>query len=141
MSAKDRLKQAFEFSLVASYTRHLIAERPWSSGRKVLEERHGTLRTSFSGALALSSAVPGSLDLGTPPIGPLIRRAAVAGVRTDNEIPSWKFSLGNCILSVLDNWYRIKIALSGVILQKRRALMAFGREDKIMKIEIEYCGQ
>ena len=79
--------------------------------------------------------------MGTPPIGPLIRRAAVAGVRTDNEIPSWKFSLGNCILSVLDNWYRIKIALSGVILQKRRALMAFGREDKIMKIEIEYCGQ
>jgi len=70
MSAKDRLKQAFEFSLVASYTRHLIAERPWSSGRKVLEERHGTLRTSFSGALALSSAVPGSLDLGTPPIEP-----------------------------------------------------------------------
>jgi hypothetical protein len=86
------------------------------------------------------------LDLGTPPIGPLIRRAAVAGVRTDNEIPSWKFrlgkfSLGNSVLSVLDNWYRIKIALSGVILQKRRALMASGREDKIMKIEIEYCGQ
>ena len=81
MSAKDRLKQAFEFSLVASYTRHLIAERPWSSGRKVLEERHGTLRTSFSGALDLSSALPGSLDLGMPPIDSLIRRAALSMIR------------------------------------------------------------
>ena len=34
-----------------------------------------------------------------------------------------------------------EITLLGVILRKRRALMVLGREDKFMKIEIEYCGQ
>jgi len=89
-------------------------------------------RTSPSGAFYLRSALPGSLDLGTPPIGPLIRRAAIAGVRTDSEY---------FVLSVPDCRYRIKTALSGVIHRKPRALMGSSREIRFMKIEMEYCGQ
>jgi hypothetical protein len=37
----------------------------------------------------------------------------------------------DCVLSVPDGWYRIK----------SRAQMGSNRQDKFMKIEIEYCGQ
>jgi len=37
----------------------------------------------------------------------------------------------DCVLSIPDGWYRIK----------SRAQIGSSREDKFMKIEIEYCGQ
>jgi hypothetical protein len=56
---KDQLKQPFEFWLVASVLAVLNTRG-----------RHGTPRTSSSGAFYLLGDLPRGLDLGTPPLDP-----------------------------------------------------------------------
>jgi hypothetical protein len=121
ISAMDRLKQPFEFCRWRLQTQHLMPHDHRLKVARCIGGRHGTPRTSPSGAFYLRSALPWSLDLGTPPIGPLIRRAAIARrVGTDSEIASCQSRIAGIQ----------SIALSGAILRKRRALMGSSREDE-----------
>jgi hypothetical protein len=48
--------------------------------------------------------------------------------------------VGNFALSVSDGWYRMG-PLSGNAADATFAWIGSSREDKVMKVEIEYCGQ